>query len=58
MMSAIKKYKPDVVALGHDQNSFIYELSEYLNINKLKTSVITIDGYKPEIYKSSKLKNL
>lgn len=58
MMSAIKKYNPDVVALGHDQNSFIYELSEYLNTNKLKTSVITIDWHKTEIYKSSKLKNL
>ena len=58
MMHAIKKYKPDIVAIGYDQNSFIYELSEYLNINKIKTSVITIQWYKPEIYKSSKIKNL
>jgi len=43
MMCAIKKYKPDIVAIGYDQNSFIYELSEYLSINKLKTSVVTID---------------
>jgi len=57
MMHAIKKYKPDVVAIWYDQNSFIYELSEYLNINKLKTSVVTIDWYNVEIYKSSKLRN-
>ncbi len=57
MMNAIKKYKPDVVAIGYDQNSFIYELSEYLRVNNLKTSVITIDWHKTEIYKSSKLKN-
>jgi FAD synthetase len=58
MMHAIKKYKPDVVAVWYDQNSFIYELSDYLNKNKLKTSVITIDGHKIETYKSSKLRNL
>ncbi len=58
MMCAIKKYKPDIVAIGYDQNSFIYELSEYLSINKLKTSVVTIDWHKTEIYKSSKLKKI
>lgn len=52
----IKKYKPDVVAIWYDQNSFIHQLSEYLNKNKLKTAVVHIDPYKPEIYKSSKLK--
>jgi len=58
MMSWIKKYKPDVIVLWYDQNSFIYQLSEYLNIHKLKTSVVTIDWYKTNIYKSSKIKNL
>ena len=58
MMHAIKKYKPDIVAIGYDQNSFIYELSKYLSNQKLKTSVITIGWHKPEIYKSSKIKNL
>lgn len=56
MMFAIKKHKPDIVAIGYDQNSFIYELSEFLRKNKLKTSVITIDPHKENIYKSSKLK--
>jgi cytidyltransferase-like protein len=58
MMYAIKKHQPDVVAIWYDQNSFIYDLSEYLTINKIKTSVITIDGYKVDIYKSSKFRNL
>lgn len=58
MMYPIKKYKPDVVAIGYDQNSFIYKLSEYLKVNNLKTTVVTIDWFKVEIYKSSKIKNL
>lgn len=57
MMYAIKKYKPDIIAIWYDQNSFIYELSEYLNIQNLKTSVVTIDWYKVEKYKSSKIRN-
>ena len=56
MLHAIKKYKPEVIALWYDQNSFIHHLSEYLLKNKLKTAVVTIDSYKPEIYKSSKFK--
>jgi|GEM_PF-2133940 glycerol-3-phosphate cytidylyltransferase-like family protein len=56
MMFAIKKHKPDIVAIGYDQNSFIYELSKFLKENKLKTNVVTIDPYKENIYKSSKLK--
>lgn len=56
MMSAIKKYQPDVIALGYDQNSFIHQLSEYLLENRLKTTVVTIDPFEADIYKSSKIK--
>ena len=56
MMSAVKKYKPDIIALGYDQNSFIYQLSKYLLENNLKTVVITIDPFEADIYKSSKIK--
>ncbi len=53
----IKKYKPDVVAIWYDQNSFIHQLSEYLHKHKLKTTIVTIDSYRADIYKSSKIKN-
>ena len=53
---AVKKYKPDVIAIWYDQTSFIHQLSEFLHKNNLKTSVVTIDSYKENIYKSNKLK--
>lgn len=53
---AVKKYKPDVIAIWYDQTSFINQLSEFLHKNNLKTSVVTIDSYKENIYKSNKLK--
>ncbi len=53
---AVKKYKPDVIAIWYDQTSFIHQLSEFLHKKKLKTSVVTIDSYKENIYKSSKFK--
>jgi glycerol-3-phosphate cytidylyltransferase-like family protein len=56
MMSGIKKYKPDTIAIGYDQTSFIYQLSEYLLENNIKSKVLTIKSYKEDIYKSSKIK--
>ncbi len=53
----IKKYKPDIIALWYDQNSFIHQLSEYLQKNQLKTTIVTIKPYRDDIYKSSKIKN-
>lgn len=56
MMWWIKKYKPDTIAIGYDQTSFIHELSEYLMNNNIKSKVLTIKPYKEDIYKSSKIK--
>ncbi len=53
----ITKLKPDVICLGYDQNSFTdilkYELKKR-NLSHIK--IIRLKPYKPEIYKSSKLK--
>ncbi len=54
----IKKRKPDVICLGYDQKFFIEDLEYELKAFGLaETEVIRLKSYKPEIYKSSKLKN-
>ena len=52
----IKKYRPDVIALGYDQKSFSEGLEEKLKEFKLKTKIIRLKSYHPKIYKSSKMK--
>lgn len=52
----IKDIKPDIIALGYDQDSFTSRLKQELKKLNLNPKVIRIKSYKPEIYKSSKLK--
>jgi len=55
--AAIKKYRPDTICLGYDQKYFIDGLGEELERSSLKkTKIIKLKPYKPEIYKTSKLK--
>lgn len=55
--AAIKKYRPDTICLGYDQKYFIDGLKEELErANLKKTKIIRLKPYKPEIYKTSKLK--
>lgn len=57
--AVIKKYQPDVICLGYDQKYFIKELGRKLEEFKLeKTKILRLKSYKPEIYKSSKLRKL
>ena len=51
--AVIKKYKPDVIALGYDQFAFTYELKKLLIHMNLNTQIQRLKPYKPEIYKSS-----
>jgi len=53
---AIKKYTPDVIAIGYDQIYLVKELSEFLYNNGYKTEVITIEGFGPDEHKSSIIK--
>jgi len=56
--AVIKKYKPEVICLGYDQQFFIDNLKAELNkIGLEKTKIIRLKAYQPQIYKSSKLKN-
>ena len=51
--SAIVKYKPEIIAIGHDQIHLIYELGEFLFKKKYKTEIVTIEWFEIEKYKSS-----
>lgn len=52
----IGRIKPDIISLGHDQEAFVDNLREELGKRNLKTTIMRIDAFKPEIYKSSKYK--
>ena len=51
----IKKIKPDIICLGYDQKFFVKDLPKKLKMFNLKTKIIRLKPYKPEIYKSSKI---
>ena len=51
----IKQIKPDVICLGYDQQEFTENLKKKLLSDNLKTKIIRLKAYKPEIYKTSKL---
>lgn len=55
--AVIEKYRPSVIALGYDQRVNLSELTEKLKNLKLKAEIVRLKSYKPEKYKSSKLKD-
>ena len=55
--AAIKKYRPDVIALGYDQKFFVAELESELKKLNLNTKIIRLKSFQPKKYKSSILKN-
>lgn len=54
--AAIKKYKPDFICLGYDQNAFIDKLENKLKKFKPNTKIIRLKPYYPNKYRSSLLK--
>ena len=53
----IREIKPDIIALGYDQDSFTKGLEQELkNRNLTNIKITRLKSYKPELYKSSKLK--
>lgn len=53
----IKKYKPDVIALGYDQEAFVDKLREkLLEYGLTKTKIVRLKPFHPERYKSSKIR--
>lgn len=54
----IKKYKPDIICLGYDQNYFVDKLDRKLKeFGLTKTKIIRLKPYKADVYKSSKIKS-
>lgn len=54
VFKVLEKFKPDIICLGYDQKSG--NLEEELGKRGLKTEIVRAKSFKPEIYKSSKLK--
>lgn len=52
----VKEIKPDVICLGYDQRVSKEELERELKFMGLKAEIFRLPGYKPHIYKSSKMK--
>jgi cytidyltransferase-like protein len=53
--AAIKKYQPDIIFLGYDQKAFTENLELKLKNLNIKSKIIKLKSFKPEIYKTSKL---
>jgi len=51
--AAIKKYKPDIIALGYDQTYFTEQLKDKIKKLKLNTKIIRLKSLKPNKYKTS-----
>ena len=52
----IEEYKPSVICLGYDQNSYTEKLEKELKKRKLRARIIKLKPYKEHIYKSSKMR--
>lgn len=49
----IKKYRPDIIALGYDQFVFTQALKKAIIDLKLNTRIERMDAHFPQVYKSS-----
>lgn len=49
----IRQFRPDTLALGYDQFVFTQQLHKVLIGLKLNAQIVRLEPYKPEMYKSS-----
>lgn len=52
----IRKFKPNIIALGYDQFVFTYKLNKMIIDESMDTEIIRLEPYEPDIYKSSLIK--
>lgn len=52
----ILKCRPDVIALGYDQFAFTFRLEKFLIDNKIDAKIVRMRPFRPNIYKTSLLK--
>ncbi len=57
MMKSVEKVKPDFVALGYDQYGSEGSLKKKFAERGIKAKIVRMKPYKPELYKSSKIKS-
>lgn len=55
--TVIRKYKPDIIALGYDQFVFTYTLKKTLIDANIDAEIVRLKPYNPEIYKSSLMRD-
>ena len=49
----LRKYKPQVIALGYDQFAFTHRLNKFLIDNAIDATIVRLEAYKPSVYKTS-----
>jgi cytidyltransferase-like protein len=49
----IEEIKPDIIAIGYDQNSYTKNLQDELLIRNIKAKIIRLTSFMPETYKTS-----
>lgn len=54
---AIKKYRPNIIALGYDQMVFTQTIKKTIIELGMNTDIVRIDAHHPSVFKSSILKN-
>ena len=52
----IEEIKPDIIALGYDQDSYTKGLENGMRDKNLKVKIVRLGSYMPEKYKSSLMK--
>ena len=53
----IADHQPDVLCLGYDQSYFVENIEPELKRLSLSPEIVRLESFRPEIYKSSLLKN-
>lgn len=54
----LRRYRPNIIALGYDQFVFTQKLRKTLIDLKLDAKIVRIDAHFPQVYKSSLLKKM
>lgn len=52
----IRKFRPNVIALGYDQFVFTHRLEKFLIDEKIDAKIVRMNPYRPEIFKTSLLR--
>lgn len=54
----IKEIRPDVIAIGYDQDSFVALIDDVLQEHGIISTVVTLQPYKAHIYKTSLMRGV